>query len=345
MAAYNDNTYKKAFAWVDHINEIKDKTLHETLDSQLLNRINSGNFDRIWLSVPEIIDLDRVAGFKYFSRASSPRHYDIRIPDFLETFNGVSPDVINLKQRKIYCVDSEDLVVYERPAYRFVYAEVNYQSDVYVLNNGKWYKINSSFAEQVNGFLASVSKYTKSLPVYEDDTEGIYNERVAKRDANSFILLDKKNITVTGAAAPVEPCDLFRDGNEFIHVKRYGGSSVLSHLLNQGLVSGELFQMDPEFRKLLNSKLPAKFKLANPNNRPKMNEYHVVFAIISESDEKDLSIPFFSKISLRHVMTRLQAMGFVVTMAKISVDERTKTLKRYASIKKSDERRIRRMSP
>ena len=331
LAAYNDNAYKKgAFAWVDHISEVKDKAHHKMLDDELLNRINSGYFDRIWLSVPEIIDWNRVVGFKYSSGTSSPRYYDIRISDFLETFKGMSPDALDLRLRKIYCVDSEDLVVYERPAYRFVYAEVNYQSDVYVLNNGKWYKISSSFAEHVNSFFASVPKYAKLLPVYDDETEGSYNERVAKCDADSFALLDKKNISVTGAAAPVEPCDLFRDGNEFIHVKRYGGSSVLSHLFNQGLVSGELFQMDSEFRKLLNSKLPAKFKLSNPNNRPKINDYHVVFAIISESDEKDLSIPFFSKISLRHVMTRLQAIGFVVTVAKIFVDETKKKIKRYA---------------
>ncbi len=331
LATYNDNAYKHgAFAWVDHIGEVRDKALHEILDVELLNRINSENFERVWLSVPEIIDWDRVVGFKYTGAASSPRYYDIRISEFLETFKGKTPDAQSLRQRKILCVDSDDLVVYEWPAYRFIYAEVNYQFDVYVLNNGKWYKVNHKFAEQVNSFFTNAPKYEKSLPIYDDETEGDYNERAAKSDPDSFVLLDKKNILVTGAAAPVEPCDLLRNGNEFIHVKRYGGSSVLSHLFNQGLVSGELFQMEPEFRKLLNSKLPAKFKLINPNNRPNVNEYHVVFAIISESDKKDLTVPFFSKISLRHVMTRLQAIGFVVTVAKIPVDEMKKKTKKYA---------------
>jgi uncharacterized protein (TIGR04141 family) len=335
LEAYNANAYKKgAFAWVDHIGEVKDKTLHEILDVELLNRINSGNFKRIWLSVPEIIDWDRVVGFKYASAVSSPRHFDISIPDFLETFKGKTLDAQNLRHRKILCVDSEDIVVYERPAYRFIYAEINFQSDVYVLNNGKWYKVNFKFAEQVNNFFTRVTKYAKSLPIYNDETEGDYNKRVARSDPDSFILLDKKNIHVTGAAAPVEPCDLLRNGNEFIHVKRYGGSSVLSHLFNQGLVSGELFQMEPEFRKLLNSKLPAKFKIANSDKRPNINDYHVVFAIISESDEKDLSVPFFSKISLRHVMTRLQAIGFIVTVAKISVEEMKKKTKKYAPQKR-----------
>lgn len=285
LVAYNDNAYKKGtFAWVDHIGEVKDRALFEILDTELLNRINSGNYGRIWLSVPDIIDWDRVVGFKYSSRALSPRYHDIRISDFLKTFKNMSIDILNLKHRKIYCVDSEDLVIYERPAYRFVYAEVNYQSDVYILNNGKWYKVSSSFAEQVNSYFVSVPKYKRSLPIYSDENEGKYNERVAKEDMESFVLLDKKNIKVTGAASPVEPCDLLRDGHEFIHVKRYSGSSVLSHLFNQGLVSGELFQMDTEFRKLLSSKLPDKFKLENPKNRPRINDYHVVFAIISESN-------------------------------------------------------------
>jgi uncharacterized protein (TIGR04141 family) len=331
LVAYKDDTYKKGvFAWVDHIGEVKDKSLHEELDIEISKNISAGKFERIWLSVPEIIDWDRVVGFKYSSAASSPRHYDIRMPDFIDALKGSDHVLKKLKQKKIYCVDSEDLPVYQYPAYRFVYAEVAYQSDVYILNNGKWYRVSHSFAEQVNNFFASVPKYSKSLPIYNDETEGDYNKRVAKDNPNSYVLLDKKNIRITGAASPVEPCDLFRDSNEFIHVKRYGGSSVLSHLFNQGLVSGELFQMESEFRELLNSKLPKERKLSNTDNRPNRNDYHVIFAIVSESDEKDLSIPFFSRISLKHVMARLEAIGFVVMIAKISVDELRKKIKKYA---------------
>ena len=70
-------------------------------------------------------------------------------------------------------VDSDDVVVYERPAYRFLYAEVDYQSDVYVLNNGKWYKVSRTFVEQVNSFFATAPKYTASLTVYNDEAEGV----------------------------------------------------------------------------------------------------------------------------------------------------------------------------
>ncbi|MCU7919227.1 MAG: TIGR04141 family sporadically distributed protein [Candidatus Thiodiazotropha sp. (ex Epidulcina cf. delphinae)] len=331
--AYKDERYKKGpFAWVDHIGEVRDKQLHAALDSIILERINSGAYQNIWISVPDIIDWDRVVGFKYSTRKYAPRYYDIRIPDFIESLKEKKVDIDKLYKRKIYCVDSDDYVVYERPAYRFIYAEAVYKSDVYILNNGKWYKVSKTFADQVNLFFSGIDKYNKTLPIYNDETEGDYNERVEAEDPGSFVLLDKKNIRVTGAASPVEPCDLYRNGNEFIHVKRYGGSSVLSHLFNQGLVSGELFQMEPEFRQLLNSKLPDNYKLKDVINRPKTNEYHVVFAIISESDEDELSIPFFSRISLKHVLIRLQAIGFVVTVAKVHVDEIKKKTKKISGL-------------
>jgi len=53
----------------------------------------------------------------------------------------------------------------------------------------------------------------------------------------------------------VEFCDLFGLNKEIVHIKRYTGSSELSHLFQQGVVSAELFLHEPEFRKLVNDKL------------------------------------------------------------------------------------------
>lgn len=330
-AAYKDDSYKDSvFAFVDHIGEVKDKTVREKLDAELVSRINGSQLERIWLSVPEIIDWDRVVGFRYSMSKKAATFYDIRLPDFIESLKKPAVDGVSLRSRKIYCVDSEDLPVFERPVYYFVYAEVNFDNEVYLLNNGKWYKIGQSYADQVNQFFTVIPKYQKSLPIYDDNTEGEYNQRVHEQNTARFALLDKDNIKVSGAASPVEPCDLYEIEKEFVHVKRYGGSSVLSHLFNQGLVSGELFQMDQEFREILNSKLPDDFKLDELVNRPTTQEYTVIFAIISESD-KELSIPFFSKISLRHVAKRLESIGFKVLLAKVDVAELRKKTKKYAA--------------
>ena len=87
-------------------------------------------------------------------------------------------------------------------------------------------------------------------------------------------------------------------------MKHYGGSSVLSHLFSQGVVSGELFLADAEFRKKVNTKLSSSHKFGNPSNQPTAKDYHVIFAIISMSPKK-LDLPFFSKVSLRNARRRL----------------------------------------
>jgi uncharacterized protein (TIGR04141 family) len=132
---------------------------------------------------------------------------------------------------------------------------------------------------------------------------------------------------LSGQVAPIEPCDLYSCDREFIHIKRYGGSSVLSHLFNQGLVSSELFQRESNYRLQLNDKLSQKYKLPDVSERLAPEKYTIVYAIISEYDE-DLSLPFFSKISLRHAVNRLESIGFKVKLAKIPVAVNKKKIKK-----------------
>lgn len=334
LTAFEDDSYKRgAFSWVDHIGQVKDINLVNSLDQRLITKIKDDEIEKIWLSVPEIIDWNRVVGFRYSMSKSAPRYYDIRMPDFIESLGDKEIDKDQLVKKKIFCVDADDLPVLDRPVYYFLYAEIAIDSEIYLLNNGKWYRVNHDFTEQINTFYSNLTMYEKALPVYDDETEGHYNERVAKDNSEEFALLDNKNVYLPGAASPVEPCDLYRRDQEFIHVKRYGGSSVLSHLFNQGLVSGELFQTQNQYREQVNDKLPPQYKLADVYARPAPGEYTVVYAIISERDEA-LSIPFFSKISLRHSVNRLQAIGYVVVLAKISVSELKKKTKKYAAPKK-----------
>lgn len=330
LVAYRSDEYKSGpFSWIDHIGQIRDRALCAELDHNLLAKLNAKEFDAIWLNVPEIIDWNRVAGFRYSMSRRAPRVYDIRIPEFLEFLNKDEITLTDLTRRKIACVDSEDLPVLERPAYQFVYAELATDDGIYLLNNGKWYRVQDDYVATVNASFAAISPYDGKLPEYADETEGDYNKRVAAANADEFVLLDTDLVYLPGAASPVEACDLYRKNREFIHVKRYGGSSVLSHLFNQGLVSGELFQMDNRYRELVDEKLPVDQKIDNTSKRPGPHEYRIVYAVISESDDP-LVIPFFSKISLKHCMSRLEAMGFDVMLAKVSVAEKTKRLKKYA---------------
>lgn len=329
LRAYEDNSYKGGpFSWIDHIGEVKDKGLADQLDQELVTRINERSLDHIWLCAPQLIDWDRVVGFKYSSGGRAVRYHDTRIEEWLEILGPEPIDVQMTRRRKIRCVDSDDYTVFEDTVYRFVYAEIWREGTPYILNAGKWYAVDRLYVEKVNEEYKAIQAkvYERDLLIYDDENEAAYNRRLAASNPLEFVLMDADNISLPGAASPVEPCDLYRSGKELIHVKRYGGSSVLSHLFNQGLVSGELLQRDREFREKFNEKLPAALKMSSVEKMPDRGEYTVVYAIISEQ-EKGLTVPFFSKISLKHAVGRLEAFGFKVCLAKIPVAEAKKKTK------------------
>jgi len=86
--------------------------------------------------------------------------------------------------------------------------------------------------------------------------------------------------------------------------------------------------MDSEYRRLIRSKLPRSFHVFDPAKRPDFEEYHVVYAIISRSD-RPLSMPFFSRVGIRHAMRRLQGFGYKVSLAKIGVTDNRKRLQKF----------------
>jgi uncharacterized protein (TIGR04141 family) len=156
------------------------------------------------------------------------------------------------------------------------------------------------------------------LPSYRHESEAAYNQAVASRDA-TIALMDQQNIRYGGGASQVEFCDLFIKQRAMLHVKRYGGSSVLSHLFSQGVVSATLFLQDPEFRKEVKKKLGRAHRDGVPEGRPRVEGYEVGFAIVSRS-AGDLVLPFFSKVNLRNAARTLMGLGYRVTLTKIGVE-------------------------
>ena len=121
------------------------------------------------------------------------------------------------------------------------------------------------------------------------------------------------------SGSPIEICDLYTKNKEFVHIKHYGGSGVLSHLFNQGVVSAELFSMHSSYREKMNDKLPVEFRVKNPDQPIIPEEYTVIFGIISDTKDA-LEIPFFSKVSLRNSYHRLKLYRYEVYFQKIEVD-------------------------
>jgi uncharacterized protein (TIGR04141 family) len=202
------------------------------------------------------------------------------------------------------------------------------------LSGGSWYRVKRDFVDQVNSAVNQISTFDQPLPEYDDNSEGDYVKRVAKSNPAAFAAMDGKTIPYGGGASKIEFCDLLTAKRDIVHVKRYGQAAALSHLFAQGLTSGELFQIDRDFRKALNPKLPQGHRLADPSKRPRQNDFRVVFAIVSDRPGA-LVLPFFSRLNLKHATRRLEGYGFRVAKAKIAVTEVRAKLKKIKSRKRA----------
>lgn len=322
---YCKDEYKTNFGWIDQIAEIKNPTLINGLNEKIIAKIKKSDFEKLWMAIPEIIDWEDVEGFHYSYNTEDEKFDDIYIYDFL---HGLFPEkkydeisITTFTENKVLCYSSSsDLIIHRWKAFQCLYCEIVEDKSTYILTNGKWYEIENNFVQQINSEYQQLlcKPCSVSLPDYNHTNEGDYNIKVSENMRN-ICCMDKKNISYGGGYSKIEFCDLFSQKKQLIHIKQYGGSSVLSHLFNQGLVSGELFRADKDFREKVNDKLPISHRIADILNiNP--SEYEIIYAVISHF-KKELDIPFFSKVSLKNAKRRLETIGYNVYLMKINSEK------------------------
>ena len=280
---YLDTSYLSTFPWVDHIAEISKRTVIDELDEAVVQKIIAGDLDGVWMAVPEVIDWQSVDGFQWSGRQQPLRH-DVHLDGFVESLPDVeSMTAKTLRQRKVSCISDYGVALASWQAYRCLHAQLDRDGETFVLSGGKWYRLTRDFVADVNEAYRRIPRYEHDLPEYDDSSETAYNKRVADADPARYALMDANVIGYGGGRSSVEFCDLFVGRQDIVHIKRYGASSLLSHLFSQGLVSGELFQTDPEFRRRVNNLLPAGHRIADADRRPAVDEYRVVFGSLVTS--------------------------------------------------------------
>lgn len=135
-----------------------------------------------------------------------------------------------------------------------------------------------------------------------------------------YCLMDRNLIMFGGSR--IEFCDLYSSERQMIHVKKYTGSSVLSHLFMQGLVSAESF-LDKEFRALVNEKLGNEFTVPERDEDFSVSDYEVVYVIASRHIREDgkPQIPFFSKVSLHAAVKQLRRLKYRVSIKGVRLNQ------------------------
>lgn len=327
LDAFRSTAYKQHFPWVDQVRRINAKSpLVAELNEVLIERLrvawnNQGKVEGCWLAVPDIVDWARIHGFKFTHRTAEGRFTDLHLPGLVAAYHDQAPTLEFLRARYAMAVDEEDRTVEQWQVYRCIHCEMDRDGKSYVLSAGNWFEVDAGFVEAVNSYFERIERYPRALPIYHHKDEGAYNEAIVQDSNGQWSLMDRKTLPVGGIYNKVEFCDVY-GAQELLHIKHYGSSSVLGHLFNQGLVSGELLKSHPIYVQLANEKLGAQHQIKCGDAVPRdVSEFKVVFGIISQSEKPDLHLPFFAKVVLKSVCTKLRELGYgAVMLAKIECD-------------------------
>lgn len=317
---FTAESYKQSFAWVDHLREVRTSSFITTLDEKLEEKLRNREFERTWLSIPEIIDWADISGFKY-QRLSDDEREDIDWESYLDFLGEGQPCTVDKfrKHRVLAISSSSGQEAHSWPLYKCIYCELTHEGADYALSNGKWYRVDKNFLADLNAAIASIPVSDLTLPDFHGKDEGSYNTKVHEENPAYFALMDRKIIRHGGGGGQIEFCDLYTTDRHFIHVKRYGGSSVLSHLFSQGTVSARLFLSDREFREKANQELPSTHKIENVESKPEAGRHEVVYAIASTHASGNPQLPLFSKINLRNNYNHLRTYGMKASLRYIQI--------------------------
>ena len=310
---YKSEHYKEdGFEWIDQIQGIKDTAIIEHLKNRLVQELNSEHPDHLWTSIPEIVDYGSMNSF----RLKSDTDYDDLSIETIKAEYNSEFNIGNLKSRRIKCFNSEGNQVRSWSVYQCLYFELNEQGRQYLLNDGKWYEVAPNYVHSVKEYYTNTPLSELPMLDYEWRTEEEYNKNVCEANPDRYFLMDRDLVGQGGSK--IEFCDIYTRDRQFVHVKKYSGSSVLSHLFFQGSVSAHNF-FDLDFRKKVNQKLRAEFKVPEVESI-QASDYEVVFAIAKDNlpERTHPDIPFFSIVSFKTVATELKRFGFKVSIKGIN---------------------------
>jgi uncharacterized protein (TIGR04141 family) len=311
-------TYKEKYSWIDNIEPVKSNAEKEPLNALLVKKINSSDTDGLYLSPPRIRDLQADDGYKFhFDDDSEEPRYDLEIDDLIEGIADKLPiDVDFLKKRKIEVyAGGADTAVDSFNIYSALVFETPINDKLYCLIDGNWYKVSEEHVREIDRQLKLVKKSSIALPnASANENEGAYNIRAS--GVLGALCLDKKLIVYGGARSKIEVCDILTKQRDFIHVKRSGGSNVLSHLFNQGVVSGQLL-LEPAFRALCKKAAANGYQSIFDDDFP-TEQTKITYAIISKAAERlPNNLPFFSKQTLVNAIGLLQKYRYQIELLGI----------------------------
>ncbi len=334
--AWSQDNYKREFGWIDHFQPVAEADLRAAVEESIVARFRASDSGGLLLAPPEIVDWDRVSGFHFHFDKPKVFHDPLRIEDLLhglssrEELAGLTPEF--LKARRISMIDGDGHSYYKWPIWNCLVGEVEYQGEVFVLEEGQLFRVAGDYLDTVNTWIDDPEQLPHAAVVFPSGKRGEeekdYNKRAAAALAEC-LLLDRHLVSVPGEA-PIELSDLLTASGSLVHVKRRGGARELSHLFSQGAVAALALTALPAMRQegqlRVNSRAedegqdPTTYALFDSSPfDPRTLE--VVFVLIDDvrGRTRREALPFFSKLNLRRSAQEIQDRGYRVAYCRVEV--------------------------
>jgi uncharacterized protein (TIGR04141 family) len=323
LSLSESDAYKSAFPWVDAIKEIRDPEEVQAVEQLAFDALGKREFSRFDLYPPEFVATEIVEFRRWPGIPSTvilePGPQLLKEPIRVPTSAVKAREA--LERYRLIGVDSAGGEVDRWTYLECLHYETQHAGATYILDGGRWYRIEQALVEQVESFVQNLGPSDLGLPnASREQIERRYNEMAAARA--DLTLIDRKLVYLKGRSS-VEPCDLLSTRRHIIHVKpRKSGSAPLSHLFAQAVVSAECLLGEPmfrdKFRALLQKHAPTFAPLLNDPIRAR--DFPIVLALITDQAGTGYparELPFFSKLSLRLAVQRIHNMGFAVYVDEI----------------------------
>ena len=321
--------YKANFAWIDHVRHVRSKELISGLETKLTQELDralkSSDPGDLALARPVIYDPMNMELIQYRGFRSTEHCADLEIRDYLAAMQraGLTTyESLHLRNHKVHGVDDSGRDVGDN--WRILDClvfEAQHKGKLYTLSASRWYEIDKTLASSVQAFFTRIPPFP--MPgAHSSETEVAYNNRL-KETCTDLLCLDRKLVKPSDATSPIEVCDFLTRNHELIHVKDRTSSSRLSHLFNQGTVSGRVLIADPGSRNELRRKIREVEKETGRRGFARVvpsatspfdpRKFTVVYAVLGTRPTARL--PFFSLVALRQAVTDLRARGYQCAFA------------------------------
>jgi uncharacterized protein (TIGR04141 family) len=261
--AFNKEDYQTLFP---NYRNLRQATKAETdaLNEQLIETLQSEDFEKIQLGIPEFVAEDSFS-FSYSDHARKENTIYSYL-DAVQLRKSFDITKINLKKlisSKIYLYShGEDRVLSYRSwkLFNCIVFETKLDESYFVLSDGRWLEVETDFYNSIVEFAANTlcvepceenfKNIDISDKVRQQNREEIFNQKVCELRPEA-ILFDQAKLKLGAGHSNKEFCDILDlkdDGNmRIVHCKKYKDNAAASTLFSQAHLYSAAFVQDETF--------------------------------------------------------------------------------------------------